>query len=163
MQKREKILLILAVLILAYYIFFEFMMGSPDIQPGMSPVTGSPQAQENFPVMTQASQPAAAASSQPVQRQVIREPVSTVRLQWQNDPFKRDIIQVVQDSVVEVDRLEGLRYTGYGYANGKLFITINYTYYSIGESVNGLVIKEANDKYVLLEENGVRYRLPFSR
>ena len=82
MQKREKILLILAVLILAYYIFFELMSGGPDIQTGESPVTRSQQAQEDFPAMTQASQPAAAASSQSVQRQVIREPASMVRLQW---------------------------------------------------------------------------------
>jgi len=163
MPKRQKILLGILAVLVAYYIFTTFI-GGENQTPGVQQ-----QAAETPPARTQPTAQQVTTASVPsgrVQQPAARQQASPVNvsLEWQNDPFFREKQKIIStDSTDLSERLAGYSFTGYFDSGNKKIVTINGNWYEINDYIGGMKIVDANQKFVVLEENGTTYKLYFSR
>lgn len=166
LPNRQKILLGILVLVIGYYVWDTFLnTPAPPQRQATRPVT-TQTTRQNRPQSSPQSRPDAQ-RAQPVsrQREQLETPTAvTASLEWKSDPFFREIKKpAAVDTAAATNRLEGLKFTGFMHAGNTWIVTINGNWYDPLDYVDGMQITDANDKYVVLEENGTAYKLYFSR
>ncbi len=171
MPTRQKLLLVVLIVVVAVYIYMTFISGDSNSAPVQRADIGEPPPNQAQQTQTQSTRPAAREINRsgtvrrnPVQAAGQQVVMPRIQLEWQNDPFFREKTGVVQqESASGGEVLTSMTFTGFFSRGDKKIVTINGSWYEIGDYIDGMEIIDANKKFVLLKQNDKTYKLFFSR
>lgn len=157
LQKREKILLILAMVAVIVFIFTTVL---PDKSQKNKPETGT----QSIPVEVPKPLQAPRSTSQSTSLKSY-SPLPAWNLEWKNDPFvyskKPEDEKRIADSLL-IEPKVSFELTGISWLNGKPTVLINDKILKPGDKIDGYTLSVVKPEYVILMGKGEQIRLTFS-